>query len=237
MTYRIRVGLIFLTITLVLGSLAAFALGLVRLGEDPPIDLTLASPDGSYTVRLSERAEVPRIVGPFEWSHGDFLVSMSVLRNDEPAVADLPFYSGDSFDDRFGYRYPAREWLSDSVLQFEGKQWTSPPRDVLRVVNETDQTLTYFGVHAVDLTLAFDVEPGAALTVPFNATYRPNDDLAYVGCSGQFADGRPVSSRGVDFVLSERGESIRQTGATYTVTIRSGGVEIARSPEARIFQS
>ena len=166
---------------------------LVKTIKETEVLLTTTSPKGTYTVRLTGRAERPKL--PFV-SHQ---VLFSVTMGGEVALANKYLHSGDWFDPSFGLAYPEHAWVSDQILKFYKNEFVSEGQyGRILILNKTREIIQYLRVTSVDTFLVLDVQPESTTTMDVSA---PRGDSVWIKVEGEFVGGRQIKGNGVGFLF------------------------------------
>lgn len=145
-----------------------------------------------------------RITGNRFREHIPFLtqsINFDLHKTNGPDVLDRNLITFGGFDPDFERQYPNHIWASENVLQFgteEAKTLGNP--DSLTVSNNTDSEINYLIIRALDLFLVLDIPPRATfdLKVPHGKWQ------SWITGTGEFADGRPITWQGVNFLHRDR---------------------------------
>ncbi len=205
---------IIIAIFLALGLATAFYLGM----ENPPVSLTLASPNKTYLVQLNEHADPYYL--PIHLSSRRFAseVRFNLLKG-EQTLAQNEILWDDSSDSRLDvYQY---HWVSDSVLKYDwDKSVPQSKMDEIIVFNETNQHIDYLIVEASEDFLIVDLQPGASVKL----LAFPQSWLSWASCHGSFASGKIIGWNGVNFSIHDNHEN--HLPHHYCLTVRDDGVSI-----------
>lgn len=151
--------------------------------------LSTTSPKGTYTVRLTDRKDRPKI--PLL----NHKVLFSVTRDGKVVLANRYLHSGDWFDPSFDLLCPDYTWETDEVLHFYKKEFsTEAPPEKIIVLNKTREMIQYLRVTSVDTFLLFR---RAARICDNSDCFPPRGDFAWINVEGEFQGGRPIKGSGV----------------------------------------
>jgi hypothetical protein len=126
---------------------------------------TTSSPDGTYTVSISQQRPFP-----FHERH----VVLNASRADAAIVQRKLLYTGDFMDQDFTALYPRSSWASESVLR------------IGQVEDAADDTLLIETYR--DKFILFDVEPRAVVTLRFNYFGKLSAEGRFRDSGTRFAD-------------------------------------------------
>lgn len=203
--FKAITGIFFL---ILIGLAAAFYFGM----ENPPVSLSLTSPNKTYTAQLNERAD--RYLLPIHLGSRNFPseVRFTAFKG-EHSIAQNEMLWTDSSDNRLDvYKY---RWVTDSIIKYGGGKPASESKtDEVTISNDSNQAIDYLIVHAVEQFLILDFQSQASVKI----TSIPQPWLPWISCEGRFSSGKVITPNGVNFLLHETGEN--HTPQHYFISIR-----------------
>jgi hypothetical protein len=134
-------------------------------------NLETASPRHTYRVKVEGREQ--------SFSSSVQQVKLTVLKGTETVFADDKFYR-EEVDHPFLREYPAREWISDSILRFANVNTSQRSPDKIVVMNNWKDRVDVLKVEYAsrgEKFLIFDLAPGAKLeltVLPYGQSPNPN---------------------------------------------------------------
>lgn len=147
------------------------------------------SPGGTYRVVLSGDDSRPF----FESYVAE--VRLCVYKGEELWVKDWRIFTADFLSTPFRDLYPKRTWDGESVFRLGEHRGPPSPMDTLLVANHTGKTLQYLDIVRGDRLFIFDLLPREERLFEMPQS----SPATFVGCRGEFADGKEFKHDGVVF--------------------------------------
>lgn len=184
--------------------------------------LVTESPNKTYKVVLEKGRGTPDVDSTRD---DEIVVRFSAAERGTSLVSKELLYSADSLDRPFEILFPNHLWISESALRFGEDLSRSQVRpDEIKVLNETDQRITYLRINSgkYEMFLLFEINPNTNMTLSTQAQTDTVSDLSWISGTGRFEDGKILPEEGKNFYI--RG---KYSGpAHYAIIIRKEGIII-----------